>query len=76
MTNEPESEPTSAEDPFWETGLILRVRTGSRAYGIAMDSSDEDSRGVCVLPQRFLLGLDEFEQHESERKDHVTYSLA
>lgn len=68
-----QDEPT---DEFWETGLILRVRTGSRAYGIALDSSDEDSRGVCIPPVRFLLGLDEFEQHESEGKDHVTYSLA
>ncbi len=73
MSNEPL---TSDADAFWETGLILRVRTGSRAYGISLDNSDEDSRGVCVLPERFLLGLDEFEQHESEFKDHVTYSLA
>lgn len=64
------------DDQFWEDGLILRVRTGSKAYGIAQESSDEDSRGVCVLPERFLLGLDEFEQHESEGKDHVTYALA
>lgn len=62
--------------PFWEVGLILRVRTGSQAYGIALDQSDEDSRGVCVLPERFLLGLEAFEQHESEFKDHVTYALA
>lgn len=70
---------TASSDPndaFWETGLILRVRTGSRAYGIALDTSDEDSRGVCIPPVRFLLGLDDFEQHESEGKDHVTYSLA
>ncbi len=31
---------------------------------------------MCVVPRRFLLGLDEFEQHESDGKDHVTYSLA
>lgn len=66
----------SSHDEFWETGLVLRVRTGSRAYGIALDDSDEDSRGVCIPPARYLLGLDEFEQHESEGKDHVTYSLA
>ena len=76
MTNEADSKQGTTGDAFWETGLILRVRTGSRAYGIALDSSDEDSRGVCVLPRRFLLGLDEFDQHESEGKDHVTYSLA
>lgn len=60
----------------WERGLILRTLTGSRAYGIHTEASDEDTRGVCVVPERFLLGLDEFEQHESEGKDHVVYGLA
>ncbi|MEZ6014741.1 MAG: nucleotidyltransferase domain-containing protein [Planctomycetota bacterium] len=62
--------------PFWETGLILRVRSGSRAYGLAVATSDEDSRGVCVPPRQFLLGLDSFEQHESDGGDHVVYGLA
>lgn len=71
----PETPDPAGDAAHWEAGLILRVRTGSRAYGISLDSSDEDSRGVCVLPRRFLLGLDEFEQHESEYKDHVVYAL-
>lgn len=66
--------PTDAA-PVWERGLILRALTGSRAYGIATAESDEDSRGVCVLPERLLLGLEGFEQHESEGKDHVVYAL-
>ncbi len=66
----------SAELPFWESGLILRVRSGSHAYGLATAASDEDSRGVCIPPKRFLLGLSTFEQHESEGGDHVVYALA
>lgn len=64
------------DEAFWERGLILRVRTGSHAYGLATAQSDEDSRATCVVPKRFLLGLESFEQHESEGKDHVTYALA
>lgn len=66
----------SPDGPFWETGLILRVRSGSYAYGLAVATSDEDSRGVCISPKRYLLGLQTFEQHESEGGDHVVYALA
>lgn len=60
---------------FWEENLILRVVCGSRAYGLETSESDTDTRGVCVPPKRFLLGLQRFEQHESPGCDHVTYSL-
>jgi len=62
--------------PHWEAGLILRVRSGSRAYGLDEPDSDEDSRGVCIPGIRYLLGLERFEQHESEGKDHVVHALA
>ena len=60
---------------FWEQNLILRTLSGSRAHGLAREGSDTDTRGVCIPPARFLIGLSEFEQHESEGGDHVTYSL-
>lgn len=63
-------------DEFWERGLILRVLAGSRAQGLARENSDTDSRGVCIPPAHYLIGLGEFEQHESPGKDHVTFSLA
>jgi predicted nucleotidyltransferase len=73
-------DPLSADDasapPFWEAGLIFRVRSGSHAYGLAVATSDEDSRGVCIPPKRLLLGLGTFEQRESTGGDHVTYALA
>ena len=61
---------------FWEEGLILRTLSGSRAHGLAREDSDTDTRGVCIPPARYLLGLGEFEQHESSGGDHVTYALA
>ncbi len=62
-------------DEFWETNLILRTLSGSRAHGLAREGSDTDTRGVCIPPARVLIGLTQFEQHESEGGDHVTYSL-
>ncbi len=61
---------------FWEDGLVLRVLAGSRAHGLAREGSDTDTRGVCIPPERYLIGLSAFEQHESENRDHVTYALA
>ena len=55
--------------------LLLKVRSGSRAHGLATSESDEDSRGVCVPPKEFLYGLSSFEQWESEGGDHVVFSL-
>ena len=62
-------------DDFWERNLILRTLAGSRAHGLAREGSDTDSRGVCIPPARFLIGLETFDQHESDGGDHVTYSL-
>lgn len=61
---------------FWEENLILRTLSGSRAHGLAREGSDTDTRGVCIPPARYLLGLSVFEQHESDGGDHVTYALA
>jgi uncharacterized protein len=61
---------------FWEVGLILRTLSGSRAHGLAREGSDTDTRGICIPPARFLIGLSTFEQHESRGGDHVTYALS
>jgi len=62
-------------DEFWKRNLILHVISGSRAYGLARAGSDEDTRGVCIPPKEFLLGLQTFEQHENETQDHVVFAL-
>jgi uncharacterized protein len=61
---------------FWEDGLILKALAGSRSQGLAREGSDIDTRGVCIPPERYLIGLGEFEQYESEGNDHVIYALA
>lgn len=61
---------------FWETNLILKVISGSRAYGLDHPGSDTDTRGVCIPPLEYLLGLQTFEQYENETSDHVIFALA
>ena len=55
--------------------LLIQVRAGSKAHGLDTAESDEDSRGVCIPPKKYLLGLSEFEQWQSEGGDHVIFSL-
>jgi hypothetical protein len=62
--------------PFWERNLIYRVLSGSRGYGLEHESSDEDTRGVCIPPKEYLLGLENFEQHEDATQNHTVFALA
>lgn len=60
---------------FWITRRILHVLTGSRAYGLQDQNSDTDTRGVCLPPKRYLLGLAEVRQHVSDDDNHVVWAL-
>lgn len=62
-------------DHWCHQRLLLKVRSGSRSHGLATEFSDEDSRGVCLPPPKYLYGLSHFEQWESAGGDHVVYSL-
>lgn len=55
--------------------LLLDSVAGSKAYGTAIEGSDEDRRGVFVVPRSFLAGLDEIEQVADERSDQVYYEV-
>lgn len=55
--------------------LLFDTVAGSQAYGTAIEGSDEDRRGVFVVPRSFLAGLDEIEQVADERSDQVYYEL-
>ena len=63
-------------DEHWaHTRLLLKVRCGSQAHGLATESSDLDTRGVCIPSKAVLFGLERFEQWQSEGGDHVIFSL-
>lgn len=55
--------------------LLLDTVSGSHAYGTAIESSDEDRRGVFVAPRSFITGLDTIGQVADERNDEVYYEL-
>lgn len=56
---------------------ILFGRHGSHAYGLNIETSDEDFKGVCVPPKRYFTGFtDRFEQAESKNpSDLVIYDI-
>jgi predicted nucleotidyltransferase len=55
--------------------LLFDTVAGSHAYGTAVESSDEDRRGVFIAPASFLASLDSIEQVADERSDEVYYEL-
>jgi predicted nucleotidyltransferase len=62
-------------EKFWETRAIYLVRSGSHAYGTNTPTSDVDTRGVCIPPDEYILGLREWEQFEDKERDTTIYSL-
>jgi predicted nucleotidyltransferase len=64
-------------ESFVETNLIYKVVAGSQAFGLDTPESDLDTRGVCIPPVQYLLGLTPFEQWEgkTDAGDAVVYGL-
>lgn len=64
-----------------EKRTIYRVKHGSHAYGLNIESSDVDEKGVCIEPIEYHFGfLHNFEQQEllvskGHEKDVTIYSL-
>lgn len=60
---------------------ILKVKHGSHAYGLAVETSDLDVKGICIEPLAYHYGFAKnFEQHIQEASkgyehDLVIYSL-
>jgi hypothetical protein len=55
--------------------VLLRCRSGSHAYGLATPESDEDYRGVFLLPYDRLLGLRYLPQISDATNDRSYYEL-
>ncbi|MVM41260.1 nucleotidyltransferase [Spirosoma sp. HMF3257] len=55
--------------------IIFECISGSRAYGTDLPTSDIDIRGVFVLPQTDLYGLNYVEQVNDDKNDVIFYEL-
>ena len=55
--------------------IILECLSGSRAYGLDTPESDTDIKGVFILPQEDIYGLDYVPQVSNESNDIVYYEL-
>ncbi len=52
---------------------ILLTVAGSRAYGMALPTSDLDVKGVLVAPAEYMLGIESFEQVDSPAVIHASF---
>jgi len=55
--------------------LFLDAMSGSHAYGTNTAQSDEDFRGIFVLPSSFHSGLENMEQISDEKEDQQFFEL-
>jgi len=60
---------------FIDSRLILKVLSGSHAYGTNTEGSDLDYRGVRIPSAEYLLGLHDFETYVDGERDETIYSL-
>ena len=59
-----------------ENNLILfEAISGSKSFGLAMESSDTDIKGVFYLPKNLFYGLEYFPQVSNESNDIVYYEI-
>lgn len=55
--------------------LLLKIESGSRAYGLNTPQSDYDFRGVFILPKPLFYGFNRVDQVASEKNDIVYFEL-
>lgn len=56
--------------------IILRGRSGSKAYGTNIEGSDDDYKGIAIPPWEHAMGFRKsFEQHVTKYPDETVFSL-
>jgi hypothetical protein len=55
--------------------ILFESLSGSRAYGLAHESSDTDERGVFILPKHEFFGFDQVGQVADERGNTVYFEI-
>ena len=58
-----------------EKYILFEAISGSKAYGTDLPHSDEDIRGVFIIPHNDLLGMNQTTQVSDEKQDIVFYEL-
>ena len=62
----------TVKQPSW---CLCESISGSRAYGLALPTSDTDIKGVFVLPEERLWGMEKVEQVNNESNDISFYEV-
>ena len=65
-------DPAQLQNEHGET-ILATYLVGSRAYGTATPLSDEDYRGIFVLPSRYYLSIREPVNQISDERHNITY---
>jgi len=65
-------DPDTLRAEYGET-ILATYLVGSRAYGTAMAESDEDYRGIFVLPSRYYLSIHEPVHQIADERNNTTY---
>jgi len=75
----------SYPDEYLEFDILLLVRAGSHLYGTNTETSDEDYRGIFIIPNEYLHGLKsnyvsqltfgELEKGKGVKADNVFYEV-
>lgn len=55
--------------------LLLKCISGSKAYNLHLPSSDTDVKGIFVLPQRQLYGLEQVAHVANDTNDEVYFEI-
>lgn len=55
--------------------IVYKAIAGSRAYGLNIETSDTDIRGIFLMPNEYLLGFGYKEQVSDEKNDILYYEL-
>lgn len=55
--------------------IVFEAITGSKAYGTNLPTSDTDLRGIFILPETNILGMNYVEQVNDQKNDIVYYEI-
>jgi len=55
--------------------VLFEAVSGSKAYGTATETSDTDTRGVFILPNEVILGMNYTQQVNNQSNDTIFYEV-